>query len=294
MNIFSYIVGAGFGGDWMVDFATILLDGISNCCATVIEALSTKEPTDFIKSDITNTISAAATTIATLLVVIELCTQAMGFHFDDINDAVRFGFKVVVYKIVIENSSKIVDLVYGIFVDSGTWETIATSIRSLSGVFDTTDFQPKFNAISLVGELLGIKRFFLGLILLIISIVACGVLIKIMTAIAGLLFELAINIAVAPIPIATLVNSQTRGIGIGFIKNFAGNCMTLMMYTVCFAVYEGNEGIKTSIQSAFISLIPTSKGDFLLFSGLIGSLVSIILLSVAIKNVSAMINKILS
>lgn len=48
MNIFSYIVGAGFGGDWMVDFATILLDGISNCCATVIEALSTKEPTDFI------------------------------------------------------------------------------------------------------------------------------------------------------------------------------------------------------------------------------------------------------
>lgn len=291
MNIFSYIVGAGFGGDWMVDFATILLDGISNCCATVIEALSTKEPTDFIKSDITNTISAAATTIATLLVVIELCTQAMGFHFDDINDAVRFGFKVVVYKIIIENSSKIVDLVYGIFVDSGTWETIATSIRSLSGVFDTTDFQPKFNAISLVGELLGIKQFFLGLILFIISIVACGVLIKIMTAIAGLLFELAINIAIAPIPIATLVNSQTRGIGIGFIKNFAGNCMTLMMYTVCFAVYEG---IKTSIQSAFISLIPTSKGDFLLFSGLIGSLVSIILLSVAIKNVSAMISKILS
>lgn len=290
MNIFSYIVGAGFGGYWMVDLAKALIEGICSCCATVIKALNI-DPASCTDGTVKSTISAAATTIATLLVVIELCTQAMGFHFDDINDAVRFGFKVVVYKIIIENSSKIVDLVYGIFVDSDAWTNIATSVEGLSGVFDTGDLtESKFNLIGVVGEILGIKQFFIGLILLLISIVVCGVLIKIMAAIAGLLFELAINIAIAPIPIATLVNSQTRGIGIGFIKNFAGNCMTLMMYTVCFTVYSN---IKDEIQTAFAELVP-SNDDFLLISGLVGSLISIILLSVAIKNVSTMINKILS
>ena len=51
--------------------------------------------------------------------------------------------------------------------------------------------------------------------------------------------------------------------------------------------------IKDEIQTAFAKLVPNSY-DFQLISGLVGSLISIILLSVAIKNVSTMINKILS
>lgn len=293
MNIMPYASCSGFDGFILFDAAKALLSGICDCCGNLIVLMSANIDPKTEGTNISTAISAAATTIATLLVVIELCTQAMGFHFDDINDAVRFVFKVVVYKIIIENSSKIVNMVYGMFIDSKAWSQISGDIKGMDSVFDAsmTDLDVHFNALSAINWILGFGQFFLALILLIIVILICGILIKIMAQIAGLLFELSINIAIAPIPIATLVNSQTRQIGIGFIKNFAGNCMTLMMYSLCFAIYGKISG---NIQSAFASLLPDSVGDFKLYGSLVGVIVGVVLLSVAINNVSSMINKILS
>lgn len=282
-----------FDGGIFLIAAKALLEGICGCCATVFEGISSFDP--FEKANaLKSTISAAATTIATLLVVIELCSQAMGFHFDDVNDAVRFGLKVVVYKIIIENSSKIVNLVYGIFIDDGKWSAIADQLNKMGETFDDLIVQKldeQWSAANQITWLLGVKPLILGLLLLIITILVCALVIKIMAQIAGLLFELAINIAIAPVPIATLVNSQTRSIGIGFIKGFAGNCMTLLMYSLCFEIYES---ISVTIQNAFVNLLPEASGDFYLYGGLAGVAVSVVLLSVAINNVSTMINKVLS
>ena len=95
-----YILGAAFDGDGVIQVATTLLEKMCDACKTVVNTLSN---IDIMTegSAVSTTIASTATTIATLLVVIELCSQAMGFHFDDINDAVRFAFKVVVYKIII-------------------------------------------------------------------------------------------------------------------------------------------------------------------------------------------------
>lgn len=282
-----------FDGGIFLIAAKALLEGICGCCATVFEGISSFDP--FEKANtLKSTISAAATTIATLLVVIELCSQAMGFHFDDVNDAVRFGLKVVVYKIIIENSSKIVNLVYGIFIDDGKWSAIADQLNKMGETFDkqiVEKLDAEWSAVNQITWLLGVKPLILGLLLLIITILVCALVIKIMAQIAGLLFELAINIAIAPVPIATLVNSQTRSIGIGFIKGFAGNCMTLLMYSLCFEIYES---ISVTIQNAFVNLLPEASGDFYLYGGLAGVAVSVVLLSVAINNVSTMINKVLS
>lgn len=282
-----------FDGGIFLIAAKALLEGICGCCATVFEGISGFDP--FEKANtLKSTISAAATTIATLLVVIELCSQAMGFHFDDVNDAVRFGLKVVVYKIIIENSSKIVNLVYGIFIDDGKWSAIADQLNKMGETFDkqiVEKLDAEWSAVNQITWLLGVKPLILGLLLLIITILVCALVIKIMAQIAGLLFELAINIAIAPVPIATLVNSQTRSIGIGFIKGFAGNCMTLLMYSLCFEIYES---ISVTIQNAFVNLLPEASGDFYLYGGLAGVAVSVVLLSVAINNVSTMINKVLS
>lgn len=286
-----YILGAAFDGDGVIQVATTLLEKMCDACKTVVNTLSN---IDIMTegSAVSTTIASTATTIATLLVVIELCSQAMGFHFDDINDAVRFAFKVVVYKIIIENSSKIVKGVYGMFIDKTAWSNVSGGFDTVKGTFRETISQmsSSYDAIKNSDWLLGFKPFLFGLLLLAISVFVSGILIKILASIAGLLFELAINIAIAPVPLATLVNSQARQIGIGFIKGFAGNCLTLTMYSLCFTIYGKISG---KLSEAFTEIVPNSAG-YQVFAVEVGAIVGVILLSTAITNVSTMINKILS
>lgn len=289
-----YAMAASFEGSFFVDLAKELLEGICGCCKSLIELMSSNVKPLTISAGISTSISSVSSTIATLLVMIELCSQAMGFHFDDINDAVRFAFKVVVYKIIIENSPKIVKGVYGMFIDESSWSEVANGFDQIKSSFNNTisNMSQDFQTLQNNGDwLLGIKSFIMGILIVGFVIFICIILIKIMASIAGLLFELAINIAIAPVPLATLVNSQTRQIGIGFIKGFAGNCLTLTMYSLCFNIYNSISG---SITSAFGQLIPESNIDFKIFGGLIAAVVGIVLLSTAVNNTSTMINKILS
>lgn len=287
-----YIMSAGFEGDGIVQVASTLLGKMCDACKAVITALSSNVDVMAEGSAVSSTIASTATTIATLLVVIELCSQAMGFHFDDIYDAVRFAFKVVVYKIIIENSSKIVQGVYGMFIDKTAWSNVSGGFDTVKGTFGETISQmsSSYAAIKTSDWLLGFKPFLFGLLLLAISVFVSGILIKILASIAGLLFELAINIAIAPVPLATLVNSQARQIGIGFIKGFAGNCLTLTMYSLCFTIYGKISG---KLSEAFTEIVPSSAG-YQVFAVEVGAIVGVILLSTAITNVSTMINKILS
>lgn len=252
-----YVMAAGFEGDGLVETALTLLKQMCTACKAIVTALSN---IDLMAEggNVSATIASTATTIATLLVVIELCTQAMGFHFDDINDAVRFAFKVVVYKIIIENSSKIVKGVYGMFIDSTAWSNVGSGFDTVQTSFNDTitAMNASYRQIKDHDWLLGFKSFLIGILLLAISIGISIILIKILASIAGLLFELAINIAIAPVPIATLVNSQARQIGIGFIKGFAGNCLTLTMYSLCFTIYGK---ITSDLSAAFVSVVP--EGD---------------------------------
>lgn len=287
-----YIMSAGFEGDGIVQVASTLLGKMCDACKTVITALSSNVDVMAEGSAVSSTIASTATTIATLLVVIELCSQAMGFHFDDIYDAVRFAFKVVVYKIIIENSSKIVQGVYGMFIDKTAWSNVSSGFDTVKGAFDATitAMNPSYDEIKKTDWLLGFKSFLFGLVLLIIALFVCIILIKILTSIAGLLFELAINIAIAPVPLATLVNSQARQIGIGFIKGFAGNCLTLTMYSLCFTIYGKISG---ELSNAFTEIVPSGE-EYKVLAIEAGAVVGVVLLSTAITNVSTMINKILS
>ena len=286
-----YVMAAGFEGEGIVDAALTLLEKMCDACKSLVNALSSVDI--MLKGgDISTTIASTATTIATLLVVIELCAQAMGFHFDDINDAVRFAFKVVVYKIIIENSSKIVKGVYGMFIDSTAWSNVGSGFDTVKDTFSDTIsiMNENYTQIKAHDWFLGLKSFFFGLLLFAISVGVSIILIKILASIAGLLFELAINIAIAPVPIATLVNSQTRQIGIGFIRGFAGNCLTLTMYSLCFTIYGEISG---KLSGIFKNVVPESAG-YQVFATEVGAIVGVILLSTAITNVSTMINKVLS
>lgn len=271
------------------------VDIIKSICDCSIGVLDLVKNIDILSegAKVSVVVSTAATTIATLLVVIEMCTQAMGFHFDDINDAVRFVFKVVVYKIIIENSSKIVKLVYGMFMTSSAWTGISDGFNGVSLRFNivASEIVGEFNKlVTADNSFIGIEPFLVGIILFLTSLVVVVLCINIIASISGLIFELCINVAIAPVPIATLVNSQTRQIGINFIKGFAGNCLTLTMYTICFNVYGQ---ISINVATAFQPLL--SSGSKMATVGLvIPEIVGLVLLVVAIKNVGTMINKVLS
>lgn len=288
----SVIVCGAFAGDEMIKTGVEMIKNVCNCASQVLNGLQGIGVLDK-GSAAAAIVSSAATTIATLLVVIELCTQAMGFHFDDINDAVRFVFKVVVYKIIIENSSKIVNLVYGMFMTSTAWNGVSTGFAEIGERFVAAagKITNEFNTFSEHDDsFLGFDSLLVGLFLLIASIIAVFLCVTIIASIAGLIFELCINVAIAPVPIATLVNSQTRQIGIGFIKGFAGNCLQLTMYTICFTIYTE---IADNIGSSFGTLLSTGQ-QFSTIGVFIPEIVGLVLLSVAIKNVGAMINKVLS
>lgn len=274
----------------LVEVGAEIVDNVCKCAQTVIESLksfpiySTGNTTSLV-------LTSTATVIATLLVVIELCSQAMGFHFEDVNEAVRFGLKVVVYKIIIENSSKIVKMVYDMFLSDKSWDDVKAGFGTIQSKMTDAAKEMKAGYDAYTDtSFLGIEKVFIGIVFLIVSIVIVVLCVNIIASIAGLIFELCINIAIAPVPIATLVNSQTRSIGINFIKSFAGNCLTLTMYGICFTIYKL---LSDNIQTAFETLLSGGTG-FSPLSIAAGSLVGVLLLSVAIKNVSSMISKVLS
>lgn len=295
---YSKYVLAALDGTPFFQSALEMIGKIINCLSTVLDTFKTSvNVMGSADEKVTAMISAAATTVATILVVIELCTQAMGFHFEDINDAVRFVFKVVVYKIIIENSSKIVSMVYGMFMNSSAWDSIKGALDTVSKRFTDGDASVYGKIKEYYLEFARTDDSFLNINQLIVSLALIGAVIiviiicvNIITSIAGLMFELCIDVAIAPVPIATLVNSQTRQIGINFIKGFAGNCLTLTMYTICFSVYKN---LVPGISTGFSGLLSTTS----IFSSIgiiLPEIVGLLLLSVAVKNVGNMINKVLS
>ncbi len=281
--------GLGELGTKAVEGACSLVEKGCNACSNLISVLSGFDIMNEVSKEAL-TFNSIATTIAMLLLTIELCSQAMGFHFEDINEGFRFVFKIVVYKIIIENSSNIVKIVYGLFFRAEGWSNLAKNFIDIGK--DFTDIGSTIVS-KMSGDegILGVGKLISGLVIAVVAVFVFITLIKIVISLAGIIFEIGIDIVVAPVPIATLVCHETRSIGVNFIKGFAANCMTVMMYGVCFTVYNGIAG---SITTAFSSsALGVTDGFFAGAVILVPHLISLLLLSVATKNASNMMSKIL-
>lgn len=291
INAMTMVAGSGFGdiGDSLVEFACKLVEKGCTACSVLIDKLAAFN----IMSEVSTnaTISSAASTIAILLLTIELCSQAMGFHFDDINEGFRFIFKLVVYKIIIENSSNIVQIVYDLFFKMEGWTELSAHFTNMGTNFNDIGREINDKMTGINEGVLGAGKFFAGLFIGLVGIFVFVMLIKIVISLAGVIFEIGIDIVVAPVPIATLVCHETRSIGINYLKGFAANCMTVVMYNVCFELYNP---LAISITNAFSSTaLGVDSGFWAGAAVLIPHIISLLLLSVATKNASNMMSKIL-
>ena len=176
-----------------------------------------------------DTFVALGVSLATLFMAMEIFSSAAMFRIQGIEDGIRVGMKFIVCKIVMENSDKITGAIYSMFFKSHGLNLISSTMTS-SFAIDAS------SAIS-DGGLLGIGYVVGALILLIVWGFMFGMLVKMVAQIAGIIFEIAIHQAAAPVALSTLCNEQARSAGISFIKSYSAVCMQGLVISICFEVY---------------------------------------------------------
>lgn len=197
---------------------------------------------------------AIGTSLATFFMMLEIFATMSGFRFERIEDAVRIGLKFVVCKIILENTKEITGIIYNLFWKNHGIDTLGGAI---SGQFKLT-----VSGDDLDGGIMGINYILAGIINLIVCVILFALMMKLVAQIAGILFEIAIHQAVAPIALSTLCNEQARSAGISFIKSYTAVCLQGLVLTVCFEVYgtvaKGLAGASDYFKDNITSVISSS------------------------------------
>lgn len=175
---------------------------------------------------VTSAVTSAGVSLTTLFLLMEFFSQMTSKWFERMEDAIQLGIKMIVAKIIIENSSTIVGGISGYFKDLGTaniesgFDSITSNIIDLTVPGDAGPF--------------GIGYILLTLFLYIIWAVVIIMLIMLTIEILGIVFEIGIHMAVGPIALSTLCNSTFRSTGLSFIKSYTAVCLqTTVIGAIC-------------------------------------------------------------
>lgn len=182
---------------------------------------------------VTTAVESAALSLAGLFLAMEVITIVSDFRFERLEDAIRLAIKVIFAKIIIENSSSIIGMIYELFRDLGV-SSIESGFAKISGsipsIVDTIT-----NA-TIAGPL-GVGYIFVCILMLIVVLIIVCMLIMLTIEVMGIIFEIGIHQAVGPIAIATLCNSTARSTGISFIKSYSAVCLQTTVIGAIFTVY---------------------------------------------------------
>ena len=166
--------------------------------------------------DFTTITNPIGVSLASLFFALEAFSQMAQFRFERIEDAIRLGLKLVVAKIIIENSSTIAGGIYELFFQGAARDSITNGMADLSSQLSGSI--PSSLLLN-DGGTLGIL-FVIDAIFLVIAIIVVFVLLSMIAIqICGIVFEIAIHMACAPIALSTLCNDTARSTGISFIKS---------------------------------------------------------------------------
>lgn len=170
--------------------------------------------------------------LAMLMLTIEIFATMVGFHFDRLEDAVKVGLKYVACKVVIENSSSIVSCISSAFTLGG-FDDLATESM---GYFQAFNIDGSTG--SMEDGLFGMNYLLTAAFNLIIWLIMGAFMVKIISHVAGICFEIVLHKAIAPIPLATLCNDAARSTGIAFIKSFAAVSMQAAVTALSFRAFK--------------------------------------------------------
>lgn len=175
---------------------------------------------------VTSAVTSAGVSLTTLFLCMEFFSQMTSKWFERIEDAIQLGIKLVVAKIIIENSSSIIGGINKYFLGLGS--------ASVDNGFDAIIGSLSNMAIPDEGGLLGIGYVLLTLMLYVIWAIVAIILIMLTIEILGIVFEIGIHMAVGPIALSTLCNSTFRSTGLSFIKSYSAVCLqTTVIGAIC-------------------------------------------------------------
>jgi hypothetical protein len=206
-------------------------------------------------------ITSTAVSLATLFFAMQFISEVSAFRMDGIEEAIRLGMKVVIAKIILENSGAISNMIFEMFWGLST-TTLTSSILSLADSFDSIvkPIEP---------GLFGINNIIALITNVIPALIASNVMLcSLVITIAGIVFEVLMHQQVAPIALSTLVNDTTRGTGIAFIKSYAAVCLQLGVIGVCVTIYDT---LNQSVRSAY-----NAFANFFLEQAIIGPILNTI------------------
>ena len=186
-----------------------------------------EEISDFVDSIIENVTLPVAYTILALFFVMELYklslkTESMGASSLGAENVFKVLFKVVICKTVLESTPKILKNIYAATVHI---------IQGAKGALAEVKLPVKPDALSPIDEILSaLERSFWGDLIFLLLLFIGYLIVVIAVAIAsvmiiGRFIEIYIYLAVAPIPLATLISDEQSQIGKNFIKSFAAVCI---------------------------------------------------------------------
>ncbi len=176
-------------------------------------------------------VNSAGVALTSLFLCMEFFTQMTSKWFERIEDAIQLGIKLVVAKIIIENSSSIIGGIYSYFKNLGSismsegLNAVSQNLNAVSGLD------------SMEGGFMGIAYLGMAIVLALILVIVFIILVLLAVEIIGIVFEIGIHQAVGPIALSTLCNSTFRSTGLSFIKSYSAVCLQTTVIGAIFKVY---------------------------------------------------------
>ena len=222
--------------------------------------------------------TAAGTALMALFFCMEAFTYCAAVDFNGgIEGALRIAMKLIVSEIIIQNTGNIVGAISEIFRSvsltsySEAFSGISSSFAAAAAGGGTVD-----------GGMLDLNYICLAFLLFIIAAILFVLFSMIVITMLGVVFETGILVAISPVALSTLVNSQARQTGIAFIKNFAAVSMQWGVLSICFLAYTK---ISTGLTLSFVNEC-TSGGLLIHIMQFATPLLCVVMLAVTVSKAS--------
>lgn len=235
-----------------------------------------------VPSEIADAAQAVAVSLTALFLAMEYISYFSSMRMEGrIEDAIQFMIKLVVSKLIVENTDAIMGGIYQMFKGLGI-STIGNSLEKIADSLpaNATDAFMAENK-GLIGEGWILTALFSTLA----GIFIVGSIMMMTMEIIGIIFEIAIHQTVGPIAISTLANSTMRSTGMSFIKSYSAVCLQTTVIGAIFYVF-GN--VSTVVKNAFVGNADLQNaiadlGAFGMIFRYISPLLMAIVLSVSVK-----------
>ncbi|MCH5199720.1 MAG: hypothetical protein J1F60_02080 [Oscillospiraceae bacterium] len=218
-------------------------------------------------------VQSAAVSLTTLFLLMEMFSQMTSRWFERIEDAIQLWIKLVVAKIIIENSTSIIGGIYDFFRKLG--------VNSIESGFNQVSSSLTAIAIPDDGGPLGLGYILTTLLLYIVIIVVVIMMVMLSIEVMGIIFEIGIHQAVGAIALSTLCNGTFRSTGLSFIKSYTAVCLQTTVIGAIFQIYA-----KFADKLKFTAALFPSAGALAAVFGYVSPILGLAVLCVTVKKSS--------